>query len=1139
MKRFLALVLAAALSCMPLPAFATRGSAAPDGNPVVGSGEYARAVEDLLQAGDYAEGRVLARVTGEFAPVAAYSGDAAWSASDLYSYAPDPAVPAARSRSAAPADRVVLIESAAISTEELLRSLADVPGVLLAEPDYLCHLEEPPAAAASVPVPVPAAASAARSAPAAARTQAATDDPLLERQWHLASAGDLPGAANVRELWDRVGIPGRELREAVVAVIDSGVDYTHPDLAGAMWENPGTDGLPGRYGYDFVDQDPDPMDEGFHGTHVAGIIAAGVDNAIGGAGVAPNAKIMALRVVGDGGVSTSAAIGANGYVKRAAQSGVRVVAANNSWGGEMASTLLNSVIDDLYRSEGVVSFCSSGNAASDLDLSLVTPASLPSEGIIAVNAVDDQGVLADFSNWGAAGTDLAAPGVDILSTVPSASMGIAAPEIGDTIVAKEGFESDPGLFSLATGGTATARAELVEGEGAGAEPSGRSVRWTIEDAHEGQVAELVFSAAPGAAAQALAPGKTFDDVRYLALDAKMVDSSRSGSGCFPRVYAASVDKERPWIEITPEDLFFVPYGRWGTPAAPLSDEQRRMVDWDNLSFKLVCTLIAFDEGQTLEIGIDNVSLVEASPYGIYPGTSLSTPVVTGAYALIAGLFPDEGCDGWRARILGGVARSEGLSGTCTTDGALDIVRAVSDPYPVVDALEAASDGSLSATVRGSWFGSGGRVLLDGEELAVSSWGPREIEVVLPASLSSQKRFVQVERSDGQTGRRSVLVATGEERALYESLPVPPLDELGLRAASQTYPWRLAAAGGRLYATADLERVDGTGFFGLLAFDPLGRTWAVDETVAGAVQSEFLMASHNDILYVLETDPFRLHRYDPAARTLFDPVDCDAALRALGYGGSFAGGASLACDGRFLWIAGNADEGGGALAQAARVDVETGQVTGLPPLEHARCAPATCVVGGEVLAAAGDEGWVAGNLVGGIERLQGDAWATVPLPPQIAPHQSGSAALAVLPAGATIAGISAPYERMLLAGLTTADLSGGDTYVYDPVADAWQAVPERLSATKLSLLGGAVLGDAFYVLGADIATQQTVFRRLPFALAPGGGEGGGQAPAPSALAPTGDPAAATALVLALAAAAAAAACACKRRDRGLCKAGKGR
>ena len=222
-----------------------------------------------------------------------------------------------------------------------------------------------------------------------------------------------------------------------------------------------------------------------------------------------------------------------------------------------------------------------------------------------------------------------------------------------------------------------------------------------------------------------------------------------------------------------------------------------------------------------------------------------------------------------------------------------------------------------------------------------------------------------------------------------------------------------------------------------------------------------------------------------------------------------------------------------------MDVETGQVTGLPPLEHARCAPATCVVGGEVLAAAGDEGWVAGNLVGGIERLQGDAWATVPLPPQIAPHQSGSVALAVLPAGATIAGISAPYERMLLAGLTTADLSGGDTYVYDPVADAWQAVPERLSATKLSLLGGAVLGDAFYVLGADIATQQTVFRRLPFALAPGGGEGGGQAPAPSALAPTGDPAAATALALALAAAAAAAACARTRKRRGLCKAGKGR
>ena len=87
-----------------------------------------------------------------------------------------------------------------------------------------------------------------------------------------------------------------------------------------------------------------------------------------------------------------------------------MVAANNSWMGAGESPLLTEVMDDLYRSNGVLSVCASGNYAADLDQSLNLPAGAPTDGAIAVNAVDREGRLASFSDYGAAATDLAAPG---------------------------------------------------------------------------------------------------------------------------------------------------------------------------------------------------------------------------------------------------------------------------------------------------------------------------------------------------------------------------------------------------------------------------------------------------------------------------------------------------------------------------------------------------------------------------------------------------------------------------------------------------------------------------------------------------------------------------------------------------------
>ena len=126
----------------------------------------------------------------------------------------------------------------------------------------------------------------------------------------------------------------------MVAVLDSGVDYNHPDLENIMWK----DGLKyealkamggGEYGYNAIlSEDRDnPMDTDIgHGTHCAGIIAAQWDNDKGVAGVSPNAQIMAVRFLGQSGGDTASAIRGYAYIQAAAKAGVNVVAVNNSWG---------------------------------------------------------------------------------------------------------------------------------------------------------------------------------------------------------------------------------------------------------------------------------------------------------------------------------------------------------------------------------------------------------------------------------------------------------------------------------------------------------------------------------------------------------------------------------------------------------------------------------------------------------------------------------------------------------------------------------------------------------------------------------------------------------------------------------------
>jgi len=209
---------------------------------------------------------------------------------------------------------------------------------------------------------------------------------------------------------------------SVVAIIDTGIEYTHPDLVDNIATN--TKEIPNNgvdddangyiddyYGYDFVNNDSNPIDDHFHGTHCAGTIGAKGNNARGVAGVNWTVKLMPVKVLDASGSGTlaSVAAGMNYAVKR----GVKILSMSLGTTAYSA-TLENAVIN--ARNYGALVVAAAGNSTVDTDLYPHYPSALPEDNVISIAASTSTDALAYFSNYGATTVDLAAPGESILST---------------------------------------------------------------------------------------------------------------------------------------------------------------------------------------------------------------------------------------------------------------------------------------------------------------------------------------------------------------------------------------------------------------------------------------------------------------------------------------------------------------------------------------------------------------------------------------------------------------------------------------------------------------------------------------------------------------------------------------------------
>lgn len=265
------------------------------------------------------------------------------------------------------------------------------------------------------------------------------DDSRFSQLWGMNNIGQTGGVIDADidapEAWDL----GTGSDTVVVAVIDTGVDYTHPDLAANMWHNPGEiagngiddDGngwIDDVYGIDGYNNDSDPMDDHGHGTHTSGTIGAVGDNGVGVVGVNWNVQIMALKAFSAAGTSdTVYEVTCIDYMTRMKTDyGVNVVVSNNSWGGYGYSQALYDAIE-ASNDAGILFVASAGNDANDNDGAWPAyPASFDLPGIVSVAATDDSDLLAYFSNYGKTSVDLGAPGVNIMSTLPGGSYGYAS-----------------------------------------------------------------------------------------------------------------------------------------------------------------------------------------------------------------------------------------------------------------------------------------------------------------------------------------------------------------------------------------------------------------------------------------------------------------------------------------------------------------------------------------------------------------------------------------------------------------------------------------------------------------------------------------------------------------------------------------
>ena len=1072
-KRILSIMLSLLLvfSIVPAGALAQEDSPADYGTPGV----------------DYAEGEAIVYVDGGAAALNNTNSRSAsaYETEELMTVetAAEPAAensPMLRGAAAQTGKSLVLVKSGQ-DTESLISDLQNNPNVEFAEPNYYVE-------AYGVNEPT---------------------DPGYKDQWALKNqlnpgSTSIPSAdINAADAWKAVDTTGNT---PVVAVLDSGVDYNHPDLENIMWTADAALQAKiggGTYGYNAIpNEDPrDPMDTDIgHGTHCAGIIAAEWNNSIGVAGVSPNAQIMAVRFLGQSGSDMAGAIRGYAYIQAAAKAGVNVVAVNNSWGPSAVEgrelRSVSTAATAIGKDYGVVSCFAAGNSNTNNDLNSGGIVSSPY--VVNVGAMDSEGYRSFFSCYGKETVDVFAPGSQILSTTSTDKKLAMNEHEMPTQYLPQIQESEDSYFYENFETTSKVDLRLLDAEGKVVETakssalspgyvSSKGLQISLDSIKNGDAfaIEMVFNR---------------NDLKDIKTEQAFNIAFQAGcdNAMFGQTFLLQYqDKDGNWQgidstqELTKDPVSYLPARlrlsdhNWNQSTQEVSLSDFMKYTNPKAENEVVLRLIPkpAEEGQqgvmsgktadTAAFRLDDVGFGKnASDYFYSDGTSMATPVVTGIAALLSTKYDsaEEVC----ARIKGGVNRKDAqdLKDKSISNGFVDAGAAFVDEQCVPVLNDLSIDGD-TATLKGYFFGTQGTVSVGGQNAAVKSWDAKTIVFTLPDGVKGKQEVV-VTPANKAYGRDFFSITP--DTVNYQTLPAPNLD-YGVSSgypltSADLYPLAAAATDNTLiYSGLVLE----TNQIKLAAYDFQTKVWSdvplpentfVSLMAAGKTKfyMQCVVMNAEDPQNVTGTQT--LATYDPAAKKW---SQVETVLPT---------GASLVVYQDKLLAVGGDDSDGNATKSVRIIDPATGKTTGtLAELPEGRSSAMVSASGNTLVvqggkngtAKTGDDAITYTNTM----TFDGKNWTThtdkflTKDNPEFDKDQTLTYALTAVNGGAVAVG---PVQNLGKNSML-------DTWDFNAKDGAWAGDAGRLySQTKTTQNIGAASGNQFYVLGyTGRNTEPLVFR----------------------------------------------------------------
>lgn len=591
------------------------------------------------------------------------------------------------------------------------------------------------------------------------------NDPLFQEQWGLNNRSN---GIDVKatEAWNR-GVGGA----GVVAVLDTGIDYNHVDLAENMWVNPSPISND-RHGYNFVSMDADPMDDNFHGTHCAGIIGAVGNNGVGISGVAWSGSLMAVKCLDGAGFGDVATIiqGID-YILEMKRNGVPIVAVNASLGFGGHSQAAYEAIHALSR-ESILFIAAAGNSGTNNDVEPSYPGNYDLPNVISVANITRDGVLNETSCYGLKTVHIAAPGTDILSTV---NQDPYEPSSNDLSLFFDNMELqgenwaisgdwELGAYDMDPWGMKPLYRSPQKSWKLTFRPGGGLAYFTLKDSLDLSVISGDREVYAGVFIRGWFDGYWGYNDEWVSLQCQR-------------------DSQSDWMEIGrigKHGLDHMNFSKiWGRVPREMRSSQVR--------FRLVVSWSSGTNPSSSFFYLDDFGVGLARPtekYDFKSGTSMAAPFVSGAVSLLKSLYPSESMETIRWRILRSSAPLDSLAGKVATGGYLDLNRAMETVPPrflssaPMDGGRLSTGGTLSWSFRKDSSHALEYLLSIG---SIGSEGMREIyrgpesRFTLDGQLPAGRYRWQVTAIDEPGGTASRFIVSGDVRELALEAG---LDEIG-------------------------------------------------------------------------------------------------------------------------------------------------------------------------------------------------------------------------------------------------------------------------------------------------------------------------------------------------------------------------